>query len=137
MSKKGPIVIVEDDEEECSRYKISLKNIGVVNKLVFFDNEHDTLEYLQTTKETTFIIISDLKTAKIDGINLRERINNNPYLRRKAIPFIFYTKDTNEFDINKAYDLNVQGYFKRSGDRMNMQLKLIMDYWKECLEPLK
>jgi DNA-binding NarL/FixJ family response regulator len=61
-------------------------------------------------------------------------MQSNDFLRNKGIPFIFYTLRDDPDDIQKAYDLTVQGYFVKQDmmDDMQRQLKIIVDYWMNC-----
>ncbi|MBA3970591.1 MAG: hypothetical protein H0X46_00275 [Bacteroidetes bacterium] len=73
----------------------------------------------------------------MNGMDLRQRISDNPYLKKKATPFIFRTGSISSIDIHKAYELSVQGFFMKTADleSMQVQLQMILLYWSECLEP--
>jgi CheY-like chemotaxis protein len=137
MSKGGPIVIVEDDKDERFLYKTALKDLKVQNELVFFENGKEAFDYLKNTSDNPFVIICDMNMPKMDGLDLRERIHENTYLRRKSTPFVFRTGTVTRKDLIKAYDLTVQGFFEKTHDyhKLERQLKIIIDYWMEGLEP--
>ncbi|CAN5913976.1 hypothetical protein BH11BAC7_BH11BAC7_26500 [soil metagenome] len=137
LAKYGPIVIIEDNEDERFLYQVTFRNLKVSNPLSFFNNGREALDYLASTQENPFLIICDIQMPVMDGLELRQRVVDNPYLVKKATPFVFRTGNTTSFEIAKAYELTVQGFFKKSHDpeKMGYQLKLILDYWKECLEP--
>lgn len=137
MSKSSPIVIIEDDNEEKDFYIEVFKKLGVQNKLLFFENGREALTYLETTKDNPFLIICDLKMPVMDGLVLRERIYNNPYLRKKATPFVFRTGSANNENLRRAYELTVQGFFQKNHDyeKDEKQIKIIFDYWLDGLDP--
>ncbi len=137
MSKSGPFVIIEDNKKEQLLYQIALKNLNVPNNTHFFDEGSEALQYLETTKENPFLIICDINMPKMDGLDLRQRISANPYLKKKATPFIFMTSTPTNINLKEAYELSVQGFFRKtqSNEGLERQLALVIDYWTECLDP--
>ncbi|MES2565297.1 MAG: response regulator [Bacteroidota bacterium] len=137
MAKYGPIIIVDDNSEEQQTYHNVLKQLGIKNQLFFFDNGHEALDYLQTTKEDPFLIICDINMPKMDGMELRRLIAANPYLKKKGMPFVFRSHSATSGEIKEAYELSVQGFFPKTDDpaRIEKQLAVIFDYWMECFDP--
>ena len=80
-----PMVIVEDDMDDCEILKQTLHEIGVDNTLRCFRNGAVALDYLKKTKETPFIIISDINMPEMDGIELRKYIIEDKILGNRKI----------------------------------------------------
>jgi CheY-like chemotaxis protein len=139
MAQNGPIIIVEDSVVERSLYQIALKSLKIPNEFRFFANGEEALEYIQTTDEIPFLIISDLNMPKMNGHELREKINASAHLRKKATPFVFRTGSITETDVSKSYELSAQGFFCKNHDFVGLerQLRIIIEYWTECIEPYK
>ncbi|MCW3074984.1 MAG: response regulator [Flaviaesturariibacter sp.] len=137
MSKWGPIIIAEDDIDDRDVLREILTSLEVRNEIRFFDNGQQVLDYLLTTKENPFIILSDVNLPLMSGTRLREEINKNPGLRRKSIPFIFVTTNVEDEAVAKAYNLMVQGYFQKEDNVQQIRetLRLILDYWRICRHP--
>ena len=137
MAHKGPIILVEDDEEDQLFIKEALEKLKVDNELIIFEEGVQALGYLNATNQRPFLILCDINMPKMNGLQLRMEINQSDYLRKKSIPFIFVSTAANKEDIEKAYDLTVQGYFqkKHSFESLVEMLKLIVDYWEECKHP--
>lgn len=137
LSKNGPIVIVEDTEDERVLYEIAFRNLKVPNQLRYFKNGREALDYLVTTKENPFLIICDMQMPVMDGLEFRQRVSDNPYLRKKATPFVFRTGKVTAYEVDRSYELGVQGFFQKpfEHEKNQLQIKLIVDYWKDCLEP--
>ena len=137
MAANGPIVLVEDDQSDADAICEALQTIGVSNEVRYFNNTHECYDYLCTTTEKVFIILSDIKMPVMDGIALRSQIYHNPFLRKKSIPFIFFSGLATQEVVNAAYDLEVQGFYKKepSFDALKEQLLTICLYWKKCLHP--
>ncbi|MDB5252190.1 MAG: histidine kinase [Flaviaesturariibacter sp.] len=137
MSRKGPIIIAEDDVDDRDVLREVFKSLSITNELKFFDNGQQVLDYLLTTRDSPFIIISDVNLPLMSGTRLRQAINDNEKLRRKSIPFIFLTTNVEDDAVVKAYEMMVQGYFVKENniDRIREVIGLIMHYWKVCRHP--
>jgi len=133
-AKQGPIVLVEDDTDDQELIAEVLGDIEVQNELRLFFNGKDALEYLKTTTEQPFIIICDINMPVMDGFQFRHAIQVDDYLRSKSIPFVFLSTDASHPAVVRAYDLSVQGFFKKatSFDGLRSMLKLTIDYWATC-----
>jgi CheY-like chemotaxis protein len=139
MSKYGPILIVEDDEDDQEVYGGVIRSFNRRNEIIFFKEGQQLLDYLNVTQQQPFIILCDVNLPEMSGIELRRRINANEFLKRKSIPFVFFSTSENKDAIREAYDLTVQGYFVKSPlyDEIVQQLRLILDYWTTCKHPNK
>jgi len=137
MSRKGPIISVEDDSDDQLLIKTILKELGVTNTLKFFSNGLDALLYLETTQDQPFMIICDINMPVMDGLELRRRIEQNEFLKRKSIPFLFLSTAANPAEIRIAYDLTIQGFFKKDNSFHDLKSKFqtIYNYWQCCLHP--
>jgi CheY-like chemotaxis protein len=137
MSAIGPIVIIDNDHEDHELLKLAFGKLGLKNRLIFFSDWHEALHFLQDTTENPFLILSDLKMPKMDGLELRRAINNNSYLRKKSIPFIFLAEHADPEEVSAAYDLNVQGFFTKANsiEELEEKLRMITGYWRKCVEP--
>jgi CheY-like chemotaxis protein len=137
MSVKGPIICIEDDLDDQFLIRSAMQELDIPNKLIFFGNGLEALLFLETTQEQPFLIICDINMPVMNGLELRERIDQNEYLRRKAIPFIFLSTADNPQIIKEAYDSTIQGFFKKenSFNELRNRFKIILDYWRYCLHP--
>lgn len=138
MSKTGPILIIEDDKEDKDILQDVLKDLGVKNTIVWMENTEKAYEYLEKVTEAMFIIFCDINLPGKNGLELKERIDHSPELRKKSIPFIFYSTSARQKDVNDAYNkMTIQGFFQKSNDYNEMKkvIKLILDYWTTCKHP--
>lgn len=133
----GPIIYVEDDMDDRIIFKEILSQIGVTNELLFFDNGKEFLNFLYKAEVQPLLIVSDINMPVMNGIELRKNIVEDDRLMEKSIPFIFFTTSINTKEIKLAYNLTVQGYFKKPTDiaEMKANLKMIIDYWCICKHP--
>lgn len=133
----APIIIVDDDPDDQFLIQRILERLGVLSPVLFFDNGKDALFYLSNTVEETFLIMSDINMPIMNGLELRERINRNESLRRKSIPFVFFSTAARPVDVNAAYDMTVQGFFVKDVNLESMEesLEIILRYWTRCKHP--
>ena len=138
MSKLGPIVIVEDDLDDQEMIQEAMEELGIKNKLVFFDRAIKAFDFLKSVKEQPFLILSDVNLPIQNGIEFKRQIDEDNALRHKSIPFVFYSTAVDKNSVDTAYqELTVQGFFKKKNtyDELKSDLKLIVDYWKTCKHP--
>ena len=131
---KGPIIIVDDDKEDQEIYAECIKAIGVTNPIVFFSSCRKALDYLSTTTEQPFIILSDINMTPMSGLQFKEIIQKDECLRTKGIPFVFISTNASAEVVQKAHMLSVQGFFKKPSDMREIEsmLRVLFDYWHLC-----
>ncbi|MDR6193329.1 response regulator [Siphonobacter sp. SORGH_AS_0500] len=137
MSLKGPIISVEDDEDDQYLIKDVLRELGVSNEVLFFSHGKEALDYLLTTPEQPFLILCDVNMPMMNGLELHSQIFHSEFLRRKAIPFVFLTTAANKKLVNEAYEQSVQGFYQKASsfEGFKRQLQYIIEYWKGCMHP--
>jgi CheY-like chemotaxis protein len=131
---KGPIIIVEDDKDDQEVYGESIKAIGIRNEIRFFNGGKEVLEYLLTTEEQPFIILSDINMPGMSGLTLKKLIQDDPYLCTKGIPFVFISTNATKVSVRHAHALSVQGYFEKphTVEEIKAMLKTLFSYWDLC-----
>lgn len=132
MSKRGPIVLVDDDTDDLDMFRKIIEESGFTNKIVCFQNSDDAFLYLVDNLNVhPFVIISDINMPRINGIQLKKKIDDSHILRRKSIPFVFHTTTNNQRQIEEAYSYSVQGFFVKgdSVDEVRKSIKVILEYW--------
>jgi CheY-like chemotaxis protein len=137
MSKHGPIIWLENDNDDQHIIEEVLKVLKPSRTLRMFSKGEDLLQYLRITTEQPFLILCDVNMPGINGLQVRDEINKDENLRRKAIPFIFFSTTAEEAEVRKAYDMLVQGYFEKGNSfgELQARLKRIIDYWNDCKHP--
>ncbi|GAB3803807.1 hypothetical protein GCM10028819_34290 [Spirosoma humi] len=137
MEVNGPIVFIDDDEDDQLILKPILEEIAPLSPILFFNNGQQAIDYLKTTDQRPFLIISEVNLAGMGGLELRRQIETDTQLKKRAIPFIFFTHPVYKHMVEEAYDLTIQGFFEKmdSISEIRMQLQAIIDYWSKCLHP--
>ena len=137
MEHHGPIIFIDDDADDQFILKPILEKIAPDSEIIFFTDGQQAIDYLKSTKERPFLIISEVSLQAMSGLELRRQIEKESALRKRAIPFIFLTYPVYKHLVEEAYDLTIQGFFEKKTNmqEMEVQLQAIIDYWSNCLHP--
>ena len=136
--KTGPVIIVDDDQDDTDILEEVLKKLNVPNELVSFQNTHDTFQYLKNLDDKPFIIISDVNLPGENGIEFKQRIDEDEQLKKKSIPFVFHSTSAEPKFVENAYlKMTVQGYFVKGNSYRDIKntFKMIFEYWQVCRHP--
>ena len=122
---------MEDDADDQELISTSLKNLGLINDIVVCKDGVDALNYLYSSAETPFLILSDINMPRMDGITFKQKIDACKVLKEKCIPFIFISTSNNGGLARSACGLNVQGLFEKgySYQQLLETLTIILKYW--------
>ncbi|MBC7902488.1 MAG: response regulator [Gemmatimonadaceae bacterium] len=139
MNKNGPVVVIDDDADDRMILEQVFRKLGYPNKLEFFNDADSAITFLKNPAVQPFIIISDINMPRINGFALREMVFNDPALRSKCIPYIFFTTSADEDATNRAYALGCQGIFQKPSSYNDVEklMKEIMVYWMSCISPAR
>ena len=137
MNKRGPIVIIEDDVDDQEILTEIFKELDYNNKLIFFGDSLQALQYLTDTDIEPFLVLSDINMPKLNGMELREKIHNNEDLRLKSIPYLFFSTSAEQKHVIDAYSRSIQGFFVKptSYEKIKTTIVKIVEYWQECESP--
>lgn len=132
-----PIVLVEDDKDDCEFIIGALHDVGATNEVRCFSSPVAALDYLRTTNEIPFIIISDINMPHMNGLAFKRMINSDEKLNSKRIPFVFLSTSANAYLVDEAFHLCVQGYFQKpAAVKAYYEIaKAIIEYWKSSQLP--
>lgn len=92
----------------------------------------------KNTPENPFLILCDINLPAINGCEFKEQIDQDEQLKRKSIPFVFFSTASDKETINKAYSkLTVQGYFEKQHSYAETKniLSCVISYWALCKHP--
>jgi two-component SAPR family response regulator len=138
MAKSGPIIIVDDDAEDYEIINMVFAELKIRNRIVYFEDTEKAFRFLKETQDNPFLIFSDINLPRQNGLEFKRSIDNDYELRRKSIPFVFFSTAIDKNAVDMAYEeMTVQGFFQKpnSFDELKGVLKVIMDYWRLSKEP--
>lgn len=136
-SRLGPIIVIEDDEDDQEVLREVFQSLNVPNEIKVFNDCEEVYLYLESSTDRPFIIFSDINMPKMSGAELKRRINESVYLRRKSIPFVFLTTTSAHEAVLDAYESLAQGFFTKPNhfDSLKNMVEMILNYWKICRHP--
>jgi len=108
MSKKGKVVIVEDDSSILKMYQTSLQNDGY--DVAGAKNGEDGVELVK--KEKPDIVLLDIMMPKMDGFAVLEQLKSEE--STKNIPVIMLTNLSQDEDKERSNKLGAVDYLVKS-----------------------
>jgi CheY-like chemotaxis protein len=137
MNKNGPVIVIEDDEDDQDFLKEVFQKLKYPNDLLFFYDGQEALDFLNKTETIPFLILSDINMPKLDGFALRTKLKTDAQLDIKCIPYLFFSTALNQKAVIDAYSLSAQGFFVKQTSMAELEktITVIMEYWKRCAAP--
>jgi CheY-like chemotaxis protein len=112
------IVMIEDDEGHGRLIEKNIRRAGVHNEIVPFVNGGDALRYLlgddnsgEVSAGRQLLILLDLNLPDMTGIDILEKLKNNPHTKRSPVVVLSTTDDARE--IQRCYDLGANVYITK------------------------
>ena len=99
----GPIIVIEDDQDDRDILKEIFEKIDYPNIVRYFNDGESALEYLNRTDVIPFLILSDINMPILDGFALRDKVKMDAKLQVKCIPYLFFTTASDQQIIIDAY----------------------------------
>jgi CheY-like chemotaxis protein len=137
MQKSGPIIIIEDDEDDQEILQEIFNKLSYVNEIIFFGDGYKALDYITNSNVQPFLILSDINMPKLNGLELKQKIHNNEQLRVRCIPYLFFTSGADRKAVTDAYSMSAQGFFIKPNNMEHLEntIRKIVEYWQECYAP--
>ncbi|MCF2502018.1 response regulator [Dyadobacter sp. CY107] len=137
MNKNGEIIIIEDDLDDQFLLEEAFGTLKYTNKRIYFPDGLAALEYLHASDTLPFLILSDINLPKLNGFELRAKLNNDASLSLKCIPYLYFTTALSQQAVIEAYSTSAQGFFVKPENFSELQVMIssIMEYWSKCAAP--
>jgi len=137
MAQTGPIIIIEDDKDDQELLNEIFLELKIPNIIKFFNSCFQAFDYLLTTMEKPFLIISDINLPAMTGLELCRKLYEHNSLKKKTIPFVFLTTTNDQLVIAQAYEMFIQGFFVKPSSihELKETIRMIVEYWKFSRHP--
>jgi DNA-binding NtrC family response regulator len=137
MNKKGPVVVIEDDPDDQGFLTEIFTRLNYPNRLIFFENGSQAYDFLSTTEEIPFLILSDVNMPYETGFDLKKKITTNCESGVQCVPFLFFSTTSTKNILVDAYTSSTQGFFIKDSSLVELEktIKVIMEYWRRCVSP--
>lgn len=135
--EENPILIVDDDQDDLDLIKEVADYLRLDRPIHYFRNGDQLAGYLKTSGLSPFLIICDVNLPEKDGFEIKKQISEDRELKYKSVPFIYWSTDASERQIQYAYDLPAQGFFFKPGNFKDLcdTFQTILSYWQKSQHP--
>jgi len=134
VTKRGPVLIVEDGDEDFDMFRRAYVRAGATHELVRCTDGDEALEYLARTTDRPSLVLLDLNLPGLDGREvLRELRASDPH---RAIPIMVLSTSNSPRDVELCYREGANCYaVKPIGlERLERLVSLIKEFWLEAME---
>jgi two-component system, response regulator len=119
ISQDGIILLVEDNADDSVLTERALRQSGLTNEIVIARDGAEAIEYLfgrvgEGPRELPALVLLDLKLPKVHGLEVLERIRNDP--RTRKLPVIVLSSSDEEKDLLESYRLGADNYVRKTVD---------------------
>lgn len=112
------IVMIEDDEGHARLIEKNIRRAGVNNAILPFTNGTAALDFLfgadgsgEISSGRHLLILLDLNLPDMTGVDILEKVKNNPHTKRS--PVVVLTTTDDEREIQRCYDLGANVYITK------------------------
>ena len=143
MKREIEVLLVEDSISDAEMTIRALKKNNMINQLLHLKDGAEALDFLfaegvyagRQVENTPRVILLDLKIPKVNGIEVLQRIKSDE--RTKKTPVVVLTSSKEDPDIQKCYDLGVNGYVVKpvEFDEFYKAISSLGLYWMIVNEP--
>ena len=142
MNTPPYILLAEDDPKDVELTLQALNEYHLANRVVVVNDGEQTLEHLYRRGEhrdrppgLPAVILLDIKMPKVDGLEVLDRIKQDPALR--TIPVVLLTSSRMERDLVQGYELGANAYVVKPVDFYDFveAVKKIGAFWVLLNEP--
>ncbi len=137
-----PILVADDDVDDCEMIKDALKESRLLNELHFVRDGEELMAYLNHRGKyedkgkypLPGLILLDLNMPKKDGREALKEIKGNERLRQ--IPVVVLTTSRAEEDVFRTYNLGVNSFITKpvAFEALVQIMKDLGRYWFEIVE---
>ena len=137
VNKNGPVIIIEDDEDDRDFLIEVFDKLNYQNEILFFADGEAAYEHIVNSREKPFLILSDINMPKLSGFALRDKLKMDAKLSNKCIPYLFFSTAANQKAVIDSYSKSVQGFFVKQASISELEktISVIMEYWRRCAAP--
>jgi CheY-like chemotaxis protein len=109
--KSTNILVVEDDANDCLMLVRQIEKAQIDDHVTVIGNGRKALDFLLKCSPSPLAVFLDLKLPGLDGIELLEKIRQDP--RLKSVPVIVMTGSVNPHDERESARLGATAYLQK------------------------
>jgi CheY-like chemotaxis protein len=137
MNKKGPIVLIDDDQDDLHLLIEIFSEFNLPNEIHLFKKAESLIAFLRNPEVDPFLIISDINMPVMNGFRLREMVMSDTQIVTKNIPYIFFTTASMLRVVGESKDASFHGIFRKPARHAEWKdtLMAIVKYWTLSMPP--
>jgi CheY-like chemotaxis protein len=121
MTREVVILIADDDAGHTRLIEKNLSRSGLHNSTERFSNGQEVLDFFfgegpgrKRKKETSYLLLLDIRMPKVDGVEVLRQIKEEPGLRK--LPVIMLTTTDDPREVERCHALGCNNYIVKPVD---------------------
>ena len=121
MADLRPILLVEDNPKDLELTLAALVKCQLANEIAIARDGAEALDFLYHRGEHVSrppgdpaVVLLDLKLPKVDGLEVLEKVKNDP--QQRHIPIVMLTSSREEQDLVRSYQMGVNAFVVKPVD---------------------
>lgn len=122
MTTQATLLLVEDDPDDVDLTLRALARDKIANEVVVARDGAEALDYLfgvgshegRDPTNTPAVVLLDLKLPKVNGLDVLQRIREDP--RTRLVPVVVLTSSKEDRDVVESYSLGANSYIRKPVD---------------------
>jgi len=130
MNKKGPIVIIENKQEDRKLFIEVFSELNYSNQVIYFNDPEPAYNYLLRHTIKPFLIFSDIVLLNVMNEKVIEtKLDNVGTLFN--CPYLFFTTSFNQTYVIDPYSIPTQSYFVKPFEFSEFKqiVQTIIEHW--------
>ena len=142
MTKEPVIILAEDDVGHAGLIMKSLKQAGMTNTILYFEDGDETLNFLFRRGDgphredgVSYILLLDIRMPMVDGFEVMRQLKQDDELRE--IPIIMVTTTEDPSEMEKCWKLGCSNYFVKpvGFEKLSHAMEQLGHYIQEVILP--
>jgi response regulator of citrate/malate metabolism len=128
MNKKGPIIIIENNQGDRKLFIEVFSDLHYANQIIYFNEPGTACNYLLRHKIKPFLVFTDI--VLLNTLNYKIDSLKTEGAKFKC-PYLFFTTFFEQSFIIDPYSMPTQSYFIKPYDykKFKQVIKMIVEYW--------
>jgi CheY-like chemotaxis protein len=123
-----PILLVDDDSDECRLFQDALQELKIENELLCFQNGKTFLDFIDKNEIAPILTFIDLHIPIVNGIELISKIKGKENFKDTKIAL--YSNSSSQIDMENAFAAGATFYIQKPNTFEKLK-KTIEDSLKE------
>ncbi|WP_456312529.1 hypothetical protein [Pseudomonas shirazensis] len=134
MNKKGPIVLIENNQGDRNLFTQIFSELGFSNYILFFRSGNDAYNYMISNNVKPFLIFTDIVLVHMDDDDQSANISYKNISIELNCPCLFFTTVFNQCFVMDQYSVPTQHYTVKpyTYEKFKEVIKTIIDYWNQA-----